>query len=252
MDIEKTLENIGLTKNEIKIYLALLSLGLTSTGAIIKKTGIHTSKVYDGLERLGEKGLVSYIIKSGTKHFKAVNPDRILDFLRDKKKDIEEQEKEAKQIIPELKAVLGEVSEGTEAEIFQGWKGMETVYKMLRDGLKKGDMNYVFGASKGEDEEKTKLFFERHITFLAEKGIKQNIIFNENSKENIEEYFKHPKLFQVRSMANTTPSEINIWKDNVMIVILRAIPTVILIKDKKVADSFRQYFEAMWKIAKKV
>ena len=90
MNIEQTLENIGLTKNEIKIYLALLDLGLTSSGAIIKKTGIHTSKVYDGLERLSEKGLTSHIIKSNTKYFKAVNPDRLIDFIRDKKKKLEE------------------------------------------------------------------------------------------------------------------------------------------------------------------
>ena len=123
---------------------------------------------------------------------------------------------------------------------------------MLRDTLKKGDINYVFGASKGEDEERVRLFFNRHISFLAQKGIKQKIIFNEEAKRNIQEYFQHKKLFQVRSMKNTTPSEINIWADNVMVVILRKNPTVILIKDKKVADSFRQYFENMWKIAKKV
>lgn len=250
MDIEKTLENIGLTKNEIKIYLALLDLGLTSTGPLIKKTGVHTSKVYDGLERLAEKGLVSHIIKSNTKYFKAVNPDRIIDFIREKKKKLEEQEKEALSIIPQLKSKQKSDLDETQAEIFQGWKGMETVYKMLRDKLKKGDMNYVFGASKGEDEERSRLFFNKHIKLLAEKGIKQNIIFNEYSKKNIEEYFKHPKLFQVRSMKNTTPSEINIWADNVMVVILRKNPTVILISDKKVANSFIQYFNAMWMIAK--
>src|SRR3989344_5030598 len=99
MEIESTLETIGLTKNEVKIYLALLEIGATSTGAIIKKTGIHTSKVYDGLERLSEKGLVTYIIEANTKHYKAVNPDRILDFLDEKKKKIESQKEEVKDIL---------------------------------------------------------------------------------------------------------------------------------------------------------
>jgi len=44
--MEQILEKIGLTKNEVKIYLKLLELGLTTSGAIIKKTGIHNSKVY--------------------------------------------------------------------------------------------------------------------------------------------------------------------------------------------------------------
>lgn len=251
MDIESILEDIGLTKNEIKIYLALLELGSTTTGPIIKKTGIHASKVYDGLERLADKGLVSYVIIANTKHFKAVNPDRILDFLEEKKNIINNQEEEIKKVLPILKSKQQLIHDETEAEIFRGWKGMETVYKMLRETLKKGDMNYVFGASKGENEEQVMIFFTKHLKLLAKKGIKQKIIYNEEARGNIPENLKHPKLFQVRHLQNTTPSEINIWSDKVMIVLLTKKPIVILVTNKKVAESFKQYFEVMWKIAKK-
>ena len=251
MSVESILEEIGLTKNEIKIYLVLLELGSTTTGSIIKKTSIHTSKVYDGLNRLIEKGLVSYVIIANTKHFKAVNPNRIVDFLKEKKNIIDEQEKEIKKILPELKLRQILPIEETGAEIFIGWKGMETVYKMLRETLKKGDMNYVFGASKGENEEQVRIFFTKHLKLLAEKGIKQKIIYNEEARENIPENLKHQKLFQVKHLQNTTPAEINIWSDKIMIVLLTKKPTVILVSNKKVADSFRQYFEVMWKIAKK-
>lgn len=250
MGIESILEEIGLTKNEIKIYLALLEIGSTSTGAIIKKTGIHTSKVYDGLERLTEKGLVSYIIKANTKYFRAISPNRFIDFLHDKKKQIDQQEEEIKLILPQLKSMQLLAQDETEAEIFQGWKGMETVYKMLRDTLKKGDMNYVFGASKGEDEDKVREFFTRHLNFLGQKGIKQKIIFNEYARGNLPIYKKYPKLFQLHYMENTTPAEINIWADKTMIVILRKNPTTILVSDQKVADSFRKYFDFMWELSK--
>ncbi len=250
MGVESILEEIGLTKNEIKIYLALLELGSTSTGAIIKKTRIHTSKVYDGLERLSGKGLVSYIVQANTKYFKAVNPERLIEFLHDKKKQIDQQEDEIKSIIPKLKSRQLTVGDLTEAEIFQGWKGMETVYRMLRDNLGKDDMNYVMGASKGEDEEKVREFFTRHINFLGQKEIRQKIIFNEEARGNLPVYKKYPKLFQLRYMNNITPAEINIWLDKTMIVILRRNPTIILIHDQKVSDSFRKYFGELWKIAK--
>ncbi|MFH1440118.1 MAG: helix-turn-helix domain-containing protein [Candidatus Woesearchaeota archaeon] len=250
INTEKTLENIGLTKNEIKIYLALLELGSTKTGALIKKTEIHTSKVYDGLERLANKGLVSHVVIANTKHYKAVSPDRILDFLEDKKEKINEQEKQIKEILPALKLKQQLAGDETEAEIFQGWKGMETVYKMLWDTLKKGDTNYVFGASKGEDEERVRAFFNKHALRLAKKKIRQKIIFNESARGNIQESVKRPYLTEIKHMENTTPSEINIWADNTMIVILTKKPTVILVKNQKVADSFKKYFEMMWLIAK--
>ncbi|MDP7116117.1 MAG: helix-turn-helix domain-containing protein [Candidatus Woesearchaeota archaeon] len=251
MEIETTLETIGLTKNEVKVYLALLEVGLTSTGKIIKKTGIHTSKVYDALERLAEKGLVSHIIEANTKHFKAVNPDRLLDFMQEKKRKIDSQENNIKDILPDLKLKQQLVGDETEAEIFRGWKGMETVYGMMRKTLKKGDKNYVFGASKGEDEEKVRNFFNRHAIALAKTRIKQKIIFNESARGNIQETLKRPKLNEIRHMQHTTPAEINIWKDKTMIVILRKKPMVILIRDNTVANSFRKYFDVMWALAKR-
>ena len=117
MTIETILEEIGLTKNEIKIYLALLKFGSTSTGAIIKETKIHASKVYDGLERLADKGLVTHVIIANTKHFKAVNPDRLIDFLDDKKRLIETQVKDIKEFLPQLKAMQELGGDETEAEI---------------------------------------------------------------------------------------------------------------------------------------
>jgi len=251
MEIEKSLENIGLTKNEIKIYLSLLNLGLTATGKIIKETGIHTSKVYDGLERLTKKGLVSYVIISNTKHFRAAGPKRILDFIEDKKRKFNLQEKEIKKIIPHLEILNHPEGKETQAEIFKGWSGMETVYKMMRETLKKGETNYVLGASKGENSEQVKNFFNKHLVGLAKKGIKQKIIYNKEAKGNIEEQYKHPKLFEIKYMKDTTNSEINIWKDKVMIIILTKNPTIILITDKIIAESYINFFNMLWKIAKK-
>ena len=66
--------NLGLTKNEIKIYLTLLDEGSSTAGIITEKTGIHRRNVYDSIERLIEKGIVGYIVVKGRKHFEAVDP----------------------------------------------------------------------------------------------------------------------------------------------------------------------------------
>jgi len=51
------LKAIGLTEGEIRVYLALLDSGLTTTGIVIKQSNITGSKVYNILDRLIEKGL---------------------------------------------------------------------------------------------------------------------------------------------------------------------------------------------------
>ena len=80
MELE-ILTEIGLTKSEIKVYLAMLKLGQTTSGKIVDEAKITRSKIYDILERLKNKGLVSFITKDSTKYFSATNPNNLLNYL---------------------------------------------------------------------------------------------------------------------------------------------------------------------------
>ena len=58
---EKILENIGLSKAEIKVYLALLELGPSTSGPIIQKSELQSSVVHRVLKTLLDKGIITYI-----------------------------------------------------------------------------------------------------------------------------------------------------------------------------------------------
>ena len=75
------LEDLGLTNAEIKVYLALLELGTTKAGLIIRKTSLQNSVVHLTLLKLVEKGFVSFIKKGGVKEYSASNPENILKFI---------------------------------------------------------------------------------------------------------------------------------------------------------------------------
>lgn len=250
MTIQAILEEIGLTKNETKIYLALLKLGSTSTGAILKATRIHNSKVYDGLERLANKGLVSHVIVANTKHFKAVNPDRLLDFLDDKKKKIESQEMEIEKYLPELKLFQRSETEETEAEIFRGWKGMETVFNEGIKEMGKGEIWYVLGAYAGEDRKRTDTFIQKVIMKCEQKKMKWKVIYNESARHTFK-YEQESLITENRFLAQETPATINIYKDVTFIALWIKNPIAFRVRNQKVADSFKNYFNFMWKLAKR-
>ncbi len=249
MTVESILEEIGLTKNEIKIYLALLKIGSTSTGAILKETKAHASKVYDGLERLAVKGLVSHVIISNIKHFKAVNPERLIDFLDDKKKRLQEQEEEMRTYLPQLNALREMGTDDTDAEIFRGWKGMETVFNEGIKEMGKGDLWQVLGAYAGEDRERTNVFIQRVIMKCEQKKMRWKIIYNESAR-NTFAYEQRSTITQNRFLSQETPATINIYKDVVFIALWIKNPVAFRLRNQKVADSFRLYFEFMWKLAK--
>ena len=82
------LRKIGLSDNEIKIYLALLKSGTNTAYDIGNITGIYRAHVYDKLEQLMKKGLVTYIFKGAKKYFQATHPSKLKQYLEDKKRDI--------------------------------------------------------------------------------------------------------------------------------------------------------------------
>src|SRR3989344_3389131 len=103
MDV-KLLEEIGLTEGEVKVYFALLRLGLTKTGALAAKAGVSSSKVYKILGRLELKGLAGHVVKGKITYYRAMQPERILDYLDDKQKALEEKRRQVEAILPEINA----------------------------------------------------------------------------------------------------------------------------------------------------
>jgi sugar-specific transcriptional regulator TrmB len=245
----RDLTKIGLTVGEIKIYDALLELGETTRTELAKKSGISPSKIYDVVNRLMEKGIVSSVKKQGVLHFSAASPDRLKDFLKKKEEEIKSEKLIVDALLPSLLARYMEKEEKTDVEVFYGWEGMRTVFSDIAKSLKKGDKNYVFGASTGIDSKQADIFFSKYYQEVQKRGYSINIIFNENVRGNHERtgYFHRHKQHKVRYLYQDTFTEFNFYKDTVLYVILLKKPIVIRVKSKEAADSFRKFFATMWK-----
>src|SRR3989338_7870083 len=94
-DIEKALERIGLSQNEIKVYLTLNDHGSMKAGRIAKLAKMDRSSAYNAIQMLLEKGLASYVLIGKIKWFQAAGPKRILDYVKEQEDDIQS-------ILPEL------------------------------------------------------------------------------------------------------------------------------------------------------
>src|SRR3989338_7091720 len=79
---EEQLKELGLTDNEVKIYLLLLKQGALNPSQISQKLGLHRGYIYDALERMQEKEIVNSILKDNKKHFQATNPENLVEIMR--------------------------------------------------------------------------------------------------------------------------------------------------------------------------
>jgi sugar-specific transcriptional regulator TrmB len=246
------LEQIGLTKTEIKIYLALLKLGQTTTTNIVKEAEIHASKVYEFLEKLIQKGLVSYVIKSNKKYFSASNPAFLKEFMREKENKIKEQEKEIDNLLPELKEIQLSGKDIIQSEIYEGLKGLKSVYEKILTTLGKNEIQYIIGAPKVGNELLEGYLLDWHKKRLK-KGIKCKIIYDSDAKEYGEVRAKMP-LTEVKYMPKdmNSPMWIEIWGDYVAIGHIKERNSILfLIHDKGIAKGYIDYFNLIWKVSKK-
>src|SRR3989338_10011137 len=158
MDV-KLLEQIGLTESEIKVYFALMKLGSASTGPIIDKAKINHSKIYLILNKLLDKGLVSFIIKNNVKFYQASDPENLARYLKAKKESIAKQEKELEKIIPELKMQQELAKNKQEATVYVGYEGIKTAFNFILSELKENDEYYAFTLHEEATSQQLRIFF---------------------------------------------------------------------------------------------
>ena len=80
---QEILRKVGLTEGEIRVYESVVKLGKSSTGKIMENCGISSSKVYLILERLIQKGFVTFTIENNVKKFHAANPINIIEYIQE-------------------------------------------------------------------------------------------------------------------------------------------------------------------------
>ncbi|MBU0471796.1 MAG: hypothetical protein KKF65_04165 [Nanoarchaeota archaeon] len=246
------LEKAGLTKNEIKVYVALLETGETTSGPLIKKIKINSSKVYENLEKLQRKGLVSYTKKTNKKYFQATNPDRLLDYLEEKKRQLDQEKLEIKNILPELHTIKKQ-SEGEqqEATIYQGYKGYKTMLENMLSELTPNGQYIAFAS--GKLKEVLGPYWHIYQKKKKESKIKARCIWDQKIRKN-ETYLKeyHGTGRFIAKGSYQTPVDIFIYNDKVIQVSYTTKPIfAVLIKSKGLADSYRELFENIWKAGEK-
>ena len=103
--IDKLIE-IGLNKSEAKIYLSLVHKGSAIASDLVKSTGIHRNIIYDNLDKLILKGLVSYITEGSKKRFFAQKADSLEEFVDEKQKILDEEKQKISKLVPQIQDIL--------------------------------------------------------------------------------------------------------------------------------------------------
>lgn len=244
----KALETIGLTKNESRVYLTLLKIGTTATGKLLKESRLNSGKIYEILESLINKGLVSETLIGNIRHFTASSPEQLKYFLSLKKKKLLTQEKTVNGLIPKLKKIQKSRLPEKRIVTYKGFRGIITAAEEALEDTKKGDEILSLGIS--DINAWSQKYWVKWERMRARKKITARYILSQ--KGTIYKDLKKAKDIIIKILELDTPVGIDIYgKDKTLILHYQEPVSCTLIYDEHTAKTFRSYFEPLWKVAKK-
>jgi predicted DNA-binding transcriptional regulator len=170
-------QELGLTPNEAKIYETLIETGETTVGEIAIKGKIHRRNVYDAISRLIEKGLVFQILTKGENIYKAVDPAKLLELIK-------EREDKFKKVLPELTKLYQGTPRLQEAFVYRGIEGFKNYLRdILRIVSQGGNKDVYFIGAKGLwFDPKLKTFLKSFLEEAKRLDIKYHHIFDSELK----------------------------------------------------------------------
>ena len=235
-EIVKVLESIGLTKNEISVYLDLIKVGNSSALDISRRTDLHKSTIYDTLDKLIEKGFVLISHEENRKTFLPLEPKDLLNYHKLTEINL-------KKIIPELDKIYTKKFEERKVSVMEGIKSMKNMILHLLDD--KSEI-LLYGMPKEVKEMLGPFLKEFH-----DKRIKRKIpfkgIYNQDAINRIRE-LNSLQLTEARYFPSTYNSSIStmICQNKVILQYWDMPAYAIIIENEAIAKSYKNYFNILW------
>lgn len=236
---------LGFNRNESKVYMSLIKFGKADARQIIHDTKFHKNIVYDNLEKLIDKGLVTFILEAGRKVFTLTKPIMLSAYLEEQEEDIKEKINIAKELENQITDIEKNIPEKQEAAVYRGIKAVKSFYSETLSG---GEY-FVFGAPRESIEIMGETFWANYNLKRIQKKVKAFMIFNPS----IRDYGKllKNKYTEIRYFdKNFEPkTETHIQNNIIAIIVWAKEPLIFKIINKNVAESYKKHFDDMWKAA---
>jgi sugar-specific transcriptional regulator TrmB len=239
-DVISNLSELGLAPHEASVYMAVLRLGETSAGPIINEVKLHREQVYRALRNLVDQGFLTEVDKNGVSNFIAIDPTIFVNRSKTKLAL-------AQSLLPTLSAL-----QSKKYQIVQVWEGEEAIKRQHEDmvnTLKEGEEYLILGGVGEVYLDAAKKYIALFQPEYKRKNIKSRLIaYKGYGYPGGTPFGENVSVKTIDRPGASTPISTVIYGDKYALDIIDPDGIVIItIENKKVADSFRQTFEALWK-----
>lgn len=240
---KEILKDMGMTGNEVEIYLTLLKSGSISVNTIAEKARLHRQAVYDALERLLEKGFVSYVLNRGKKYFQALHPEKLVGSLQQK-------EEKLKALLPELISLTHLAQESTFVEVLKGKEVLRSIYRDIINILENESREILIsGVQEKTYLNQDPIGLKQHLNRLRKMKCTERILVKEGETMFVE---GSQTIYRQVPEQYFSPSPMFVYGNHLTLLIAGDPQHAIIIENTSLAEAYRRQFNLLWKNAKPI
>lgn len=243
-DVTQQLETIGFSSHEAALYVEILRNGEASVGILLKHVKLHREQAYRALKKLEEAGLIRQYEKHRRAYFSVTDTDLLVQRVEEKV-----------QVARALQTTLKNMHQRSPhvVRVHEGVEGFATLFEDALTTLQK-DAEYLILGGQGErfnTLDGVWPLYEKYVKIFAKRKIRLRMIAF--AGQDFTKQFEAQPLLEVRELPGeyVGPVATVIYGNKVALEVMDPDNiSIVTIENKKVADSYKQQFEALWRIGK--
>jgi sugar-specific transcriptional regulator TrmB len=247
---EQSLKNLDLSEKEAVVYLASLEIGSSTIQEIAGKSQISRSTTYEVIESLMKKGLMSALTKGKKKYFSAEGPEKLMDFIDIKEKELEKGKKELKAILPDLKELTRLPRERPKVRFYEGKQGIRRIQEdilrikhlgTIEEFVPLDDAYQLFPAHQRD-----------HRHWMGKRiDVPERMIYTTKKGEILPQKRGAIETLFIPIEKFPFHTEITIYADNVALILFGRKLAGVVLESEDIANTLRCMFDLLWQGLKK-
>lgn len=244
--VQKQLEGIGLTENEVKVYMASLEVGAATAQQLAAKAAVVRPTAYVAIGGLVKRGLMSSHTRGKKQFFQAERPTQLLRLVEEEKKKLADRESKLKSLLPGLESLISMAGEKPEVKYYEGVEGLQALRECLFSSKAKEIL--IVGSVDNFSHSVPNDSTVSHVKRIEKAGIigRQIVISKKYNKKDIVHFPKNWKLKVIKAEQQGDCSELSCFGDYVSIITYIDQPYGILLRSKTIANTVRFLLNTTW------
>ncbi|MCA9372325.1 hypothetical protein KC726_05525 [Candidatus Woesebacteria bacterium] len=238
------LQVLGLSEEEIEIYLLVLTTGTMTVLHIARNSHIPRTTVYLLIDSLIDKQLLQIKMKGKKKYYVATEPNRLIEIIREQQSNLEKAHRELNRELPKLEALYCAKHNKPKIRYYEGEKQVRKIYEETLNA----DEIYVQCMTQ-----QARAVMGAYLDAYFSRVIRRMIHTKEIVSDSKEDKEYQAEYATERNQIICIPSKYNyetdymIYNDNVAFITYKeGIPVGVVIEDKEIAAFERSRFLLIW------